>query len=394
MNRYCIGTTANKARKRVKNMEYRKFLDKKISLLGLGCMRFPLIDIESKQIDEAAAQEMVDYAISHGVNYFDTAWTYHNSTSETFMGNALKKHPRHGFMLATKMPTWLVKTKEDVERIFNQQLINCQVDYFDNYLMHNYTTEHMEICETIGVYELLKQKQSEGKIKNLGVSIHDTVDGIETIVSLHHWDFVQIQLNYIDWELLQAKRTYEYLKERNIPMIIMEPVRGGTLAKLSEESSTLLKQANEKASIASWAIRYAAQKEGVITVLSGMSTMQQLKDNISTMDPFLPLNEKEEELLLLVAKEYRASGAVPCTACGYCMPCPAGVDIPRVFGIYNEYKASGHIVQFGVGNFMMGEEKQAKNCVACGQCERECPQRIHVSAEMKKIAEQIRALDN
>ncbi|WNY23470.1 hypothetical protein MmiHf6_07770 [Methanimicrococcus hongohii] len=373
-------------------MENRLFKNnEKISLLGFGTMRLPRASDETQEIDYKTGQEMVDYAIAHGVNYFDTAYMYHEGESEIFIGEALSKYPRESFYLADKMPPWRAETKADVERIFEEQLQKCKVDYFDFYLIHNLNREHFEMAENLKIYDFLKQKQAEGKIRYIGFSFHDSPDFLETVADIdkYEWDFVQIQLNYLDWTIQDAKRQYEILNERKIPIIVMEPVRGGSLATLSKNARNILKNADPNASIASWAIRYAATFPNVLTVLSGMSDMEQVKDNVKTIENFSPLNEHDHEIIEKAVEEYQSSFKIPCTYCRYCMECPSGVHIPKVFDKYNQYFVRGDTDKnrFLSEYAWIGEERQAHNCTGCGVCLPKCPQGIDIPKEMKKIAE-------
>ncbi|MDR2159261.1 MAG: aldo/keto reductase [Treponema sp.] len=376
-------------------METRRYKEtgETVSLLGFGLMRLPLQKEGGQEIDRVRAQEMVDHAIDRGVNYFDTAYMYHEGKSEPFAGEALSKHDRKRFNLATKMPLSFIKTEADVERIFLEQLQKCRVEYFDFYLLHNINQDYLKTAEACRVYEQLKEKQRQGKIRRLGFSFHDRPELLEAVTKKYDWDFAQIQLNYLDWELQNAKEQYQILESRGIPVVIMEPVRGGTLASLCEESVALFKAAAPGASPASWALRFAASLPGVITVLSGMSTMDQLRDNITTMEHFTPLNSEEYRVIEKALAAFRRSGTVPCTACRYCMDCPEGIDIPRALGIYNNYLlATAH--RHPMAGFLfdgeykiLGEEKQAHHCIQCNQCSARCPQHINIPRWMKLIDE-------
>ena len=371
-------------------METRLFKNKeKISLLGFGTMRLPRTADEKQEIDIETAQKMVDYAIEKGINYFDTAYPYHNGESETFIGGALKKHDRKSVNLATKMPIWLVKSKADAERIFNEQLKKCRVDYFDFYLIHNINEAFFDSIDKYQIYDFLKQKQKEGKIRYLGFSFHDNPALLEKTVSKYDWDFAQIQLNYLDWDLQDAKRQYEILTEKKIPVIVMEPVRGGALATLSEKAIDIFKAADSEASPASWAIRYAASLPNVLTVLSGMSDMAQLKDNMGTMTNFRPINGDGQKTIEKAVTAYRESLEIPCTYCRYCMECPSGVHIPKVFAKYNQQRAKGENADtfyFFMEYSLLGEQKQAHQCTRCGVCLPKCPQKINIPDELEKIA--------
>ena len=370
-------------------METRLFKNnEKISLLGFGTMRLPRISEDKQDIDHNAVQEMTDYAIENGINYFDTAYPYHSGESETVIGKTLKKHDRSRFNLATKMPIWLVKGKADAEKIFEEQLKKCQVDYFDFYLVHNINEAFFESIEKYQIYDFLKQKQAEGKIRYLGFSFHDTPALLEKTVLKYEWDFAQIQLNYLDWDLQDAKRQYEILTENEIPIIVMEPVRGGALATLSESAIDILKAADSNASPASWAIRYAATFPNVLTVLSGMSDMEQLKDNTATMKNFKPVTQANQKTIEKAVSAYRESLEIPCTYCRYCMECPSGVHIPKVFAKYNQQRAKGKdadMFYFLMEYKLLGESRQAHQCTQCGVCLSKCPQKIDIPGELKKI---------
>ena len=370
-------------------MEYRLFNDKKISLLGFGTMRLPRLSEETQEIDFQTGQEMVDYAIAHGVNYFDTAYMYHEGGAEIFIGEALSKYPRESFYLADKMPPWRAKTEADLERIFEEQLQKCKTDYFDFYLIHHVSKEHFEIAEKLKVYDFLKKKRAEGKIRYIGFSFHDDPDFLETVLDTYEWDFAQIQLNYLDWTIQEAKRQYELLAERKIPAIVMEPVRGGSLAVLSENARNILKAADSDASIASWAIRYAASLPNVLTVLSGMSDMAQIKDNVKTIGHFNPLSESEYETIAKAVEEYKAAFATSCTYCRYCLECPSGVHIPKIFDRYNQYFIRGDTdkTRFLAEYKQIGINKHAHHCTGCGICLPKCPQGIDIPKEMKIISE-------
>lgn len=371
-------------------MEKRFFprIGKGVSLLGFGCMRLPLLEPLKQDIDYPLAEAMIDKAVAMGVNYFDTAWPYHGEKSEAFIGHALRKYPRGSVYLANKLPIWLAQSPEDVDRLFREQLERCQVSYFDFYLVHALDHErYHDIHERHGVYGALHRKKEQGLIKHLGFSFHATADLLQTIVTDHQWDFAQIQLNYVDWDMCDAKNQYRILAERNIPVVVMEPVRGGALATLNDKAVGILKTADPDASVASWAIRYAASLPGVMTVLSGMSTMEQVEDNLKTTAGFRPLTKNEYAVIEKAAAAYRESGAIPCTACRYCMDCPSGVDIPRVFAVYNHYRVNNHRVQFNNNYKALREEERAHNCTACNACVEQCPQKIDIPDRMRMIAE-------
>lgn len=361
-----------------------KDTSEQISLLGFGCMRFPLL-AGTQNIDTVKSQEMVDYAIANGVNYFDTAYPYHGGQSESFIGDALSRYPRESFYLANKMPPWEVSCEADVERIFDKQLEKCKVDYFDFYLIHNIAEDAIEGIEKHHIYDVLKKKKAEGKIRHLGFSFHGRIPLLSYLAEQYEWDFAQLQINYMDWDLLDAKGQYEILTNKDIPVIVMEPVRGGALATLCDSSVEIFKKADKDASVASWAIRFAASLPNVMTVLSGMTEMSQVEDNIRTMNAFTPLTEKEYAIIDAALVQYRQAGAIPCTSCRYCMDCPAGVDIPKVFAIYNHFLTSKSADTFEAHYHILGTNKQAQHCINCGKCLEQCPQRIDIPERMKEI---------
>jgi predicted aldo/keto reductase-like oxidoreductase len=372
-------------------MEKRNLKNGELSLLGFGFMRLPCKN-GFGDIDKEKGFEMVDRALAAGINYFDTAWMYHDGQSEVFAGEALSRHDRSSYKLATKMPLMSIKTEADVERIFNEQLKKCKTDHFDFYLLHNINETHLINAESSKAYEQLKEKQKKGYIGRLGFSFHDRPELLQKVVEKYDFDFAQIQLNYLDWELQNSKEQYEILSSRGIPVTIMEPVRGGTLAVLCDESVRIFKEADAKASPASWAIRFAASLPMVQVVLSGMTNMEQLEDNIATMSPLKPLNDADRAVIEKALGAYRKASAVPCTSCRYCMDCPSGVEIPKNIAVYNNYRvalANKHPMT----NFLFSMEYQllkdqdASACVSCGQCLSRCPQHIDIPTWMKTISD-------
>lgn len=361
-----------------------------VPLLGYGMMRLPRINPDKPDIDYASAEKLIAHAMEAGINYFDTAYMYHEGLSEKFAGDALKKYPRNSFYLADKMPVRMLKTEADVERVFKEQLKRCKVDYFDFYMLHNLNAATWENAKKLKVYEYLKKQQEEGKIRKLGFSFHDEPEVLKVIAEAQPWDFAMIQLNYLDWELYRSREQYEILTKRGIPVIIMEPLRGGALASLNPEAAGIMKKANPNASVASWAFRYAASLPNVLAVLSGMTLSEHLEDNIKTMTPFKPLTDAERQTIAEALAAYRKSSAIPCTACRYCTPCPVGVDIPRIFGLYNQFKTTGNFFHFQLVYDKMDAATKASACVSCGVCVKKCPQKINIPAELKKIEEEIK----
>lgn len=372
-------------------METRNFpsIGLDVSLLGYGCMRFPTLDGQDARIDEPAAQALIDRALERGVNYFDTAYPYHGGMSEGCLGRALARHPRGSFYLADKLPCWKVKTPQETEALFEEQLERCGVDYFDFYLAHALSVEHYADFEAAGSYEVLERRKAEGKIRRLGFSFHDSPALLERILSEHQWDFVQIQLNYLDWTLQSAKEQYEIIVSHGLPVIVMEPVRGGALAKLSDKACAILKAAAPERSAASWAIRYAASLPGVMTVLSGMSNTAQLEDNLASLSPLVPLSDAERAVLQDALAAYLGAGTIPCTGCRYCMDCPAGVDIPKSFAMYNQFKLDGRTGHLLNSYNYMGAAHQPERCVSCGACRSKCPQHIDIPNRLAEVAQAI-----
>jgi len=375
-------------------MKYTKIKGKDISLLGFGLMRLPKLSGKPTEIDYEQSIKLVDYAMANGVNYYDMAFTYPGS--EEFAGEALSKYPRDSYNLATKCPPWKVKSADDFERIFNEQLRRCKTDYFDFYLIHNFAQELMrasgnpksfENFEKIGFYDMLEKKKAERKIKALGFSFHGTNELLEKFVDKYAVDFGQLQINYIDWTATDAKTQYEILHSRKIPITVMEPLRGGALAKLSLQSAKILKNASPNASIASWGIRYAASLPGISTILSGMNELSQLDDNIKTLNNPLPITAQEKELLNEAVTIYKKSGAIACTECGYCIPCPHGINIPSIFSIYNHAQMVGYRIPFDNGYATLNESEKASACTECGICAEKCPQHIEIPKYMKQIEE-------
>ncbi|PKM62557.1 MAG: Fe-S oxidoreductase [Firmicutes bacterium HGW-Firmicutes-21] len=369
-------------------MEYRELIHNgdRVSLLGFGFMRLPIKENDPSKIDDKTAFEMVDYAISKGINYFDTAYMYHDGMSELFVSRALKKYPRDSYFLADKLPLWSLKSIDDVQSIFDEQLRKCGVEYFDYYLMHAMAKGRFEKAVKLGIYDKLKEYQRQGRIRNLGFSFHDTPEVLETMLTTYDWDFVQLQINYLDWELQNARKQYELVEAKGIKCIVMEPVRGGALADLCPEANDILKQFSPERSIASWAVRYAASLPNVLTVLSGMSDFSQVKDNIGSMNPFSPLSDKEKTVLQNALDTYKKTQTLPCTSCRYCMDCDFGVDIPRVFEILNSYSLTKDSYAAASAVKGLAGEKHPSNCTECGSCAIRCPQSIEIPAQMKRAS--------
>lgn len=363
-------------------MIYTDYQDIKLSQLGVGAMRLPVIDGDDAKVDEAATCEMVDFAIASGVNYFDTAWGYHSGNSEIAIGKALKKHPRESFYLASKFPGYDIRNMDKVEEIFEQQLVKCQVEYFDFYLFHNVCEMNIDyyLDEKYNILNYLLEQKKNGRIKHLGFSVHGDIDTMTRFTDKYgkYMEFCQIQLNYIDWDFQDAKLKVELLNKLNIPIWVMEPLRGGKLANLPEKYTDTLKALRPDENTPAWAFRYLQSIDNVKVILSGMSNMEQLKDNIKTFEISKPLNEKELDALGKIVEDM--TDTVPCTACRYCTTyCPKGIDIPTLISLYNEhvFTGGGFIAPMRISS--MPDDKKPSACIGCRSCEAVCPQQIKIS---------------
>ena len=359
-------------------------LGKEISRLGYGGMRFPK---NGDEVDVDAAVQLLRKAYEMGINYFDTAMVYHKGESEKIFGKAFEPYPRDSYLIADKMSIWLCSDEEDMKARFYNQLKTLKTDYIDFYLVHSLNRNHYKKVKDLHCVEFLQQMKQEGKIKHLGFSFHDTYQVFTQILNDYTWDFVQIQLNYLDWHNQGAEQLYRELERRNLPVMVMEPVRRGYLATIDSERAKPFLELEPQRSIASWAIRWVESLPQVAVVLSGMSDLQQLEDNVATMTHFEPMNEQELAAIDRVVEEIRKVNEIPCTGCRYCMDCPMGVDIPEIFSIYSQYKIFGkekafvqdyeEVVEHGNG---------AEHCVRCMACTTKCPQMIAIPDKLEMIA--------
>ena len=375
-------------------MVYKDFQDLKLSALGMGAMRLPVIDGDDAKIDEAAAGEMVAYAMEHGINYYDTAWGYHNGNSELVMGRALSKYPRDKFYLATKFPGYDLSNMPKVKEIFEKQLEKCQVEYFDFYLFHNVCEMNIDayLDEKYSIFDYLMEQKKNGRIKHLGFSAHGSYDVMKRFLDAYgdHMEFCQIQLNYVDWSFQNAKAKVELLKEHNIPVWVMEPLLGGKLASLPEKETSILKSIRPDEEVPAWAFRFLQSIPEVTMVLSGMSNAEQMKANIATFETDKPLNDEEMKSLLALA-DGMLNGTLPCTACHYCVShCPKGLDIPRLLELYNEHKFTGGGFIAPMALAAVPEDKQPSACIGCRSCEKVCPQQIKISEAMADFAAKLK----
>ena len=368
-------------------MIYRDFQDIKLSALGMGAMRLPVVDGDDSRIDEKKAEEMVAYAMENGVNYYDTAWGYHGGNSELVMGKALKNYPRESFYLASKFPGYDLANMDKVEEIFEKQLEKCQVEYFDFYLFHNVCEMNIDayLDPKYGIFEYLMKQKGNGRIRHLGFSAHGKMDVLKRFLDAYgeHMEFCQLQLNYLDWTFQNAKEKVELMREHNIPVWVMEPVRGGKLASLDPENESKLKALRPEESIAAWAFRFLQSVPEVKVVLSGMSNMEQMQENIRTYGEDKPLNKKEMDTLMGIAEDMVKKNVVPCTACHYCVDhCTQGLDIPRLLELYNEHAFTGGGFIAPMALEAIPEDKHPDACIGCRSCEAVCPQQIKISEVM------------
>lgn len=354
-----------------------------ISRLGYGGMRFPK---NGDEVDVEEAVKLLRKAYDMGVNYFDTAVVYHKGESEKIFGKAFEIYDRSSYYLADKMSIWVCKDEQEMKDLFERQLKTLKTDYIDFYLVHSLNRNHYQKVKEFHCVEFLQEMKRQGKIKHLGFSFHDTYPVFTQILNDYDWDFVQIQLNYLDWQNQGAEQLYRELEKRNLPCMVMEPVRGGYLATLDEQRAKPFLEMEPNRSIASWAIRWVESLPQVTVVLSGMSDMAQLEDNVAMMTNFEPMNEKELEAVSKVVEEIRKVNDIPCTGCRYCMDCPMGVDIPEIFAIYSRLKIFGKDKSF-VEDYkeVMENGNGAEHCVGCQQCMNHCPQSIEIPDKLAMI---------
>ena len=373
-------------------MIYNDFQGLKLSALGMGNMRLPVLDGNDNNIDVDAAKEMIAFCMNSGINYYDTAYGYHGGNSELVVGKLLKNYERSSFYLASKFPGYDLSNMPKVREIFEEQLEKCQVEYFDFYMFHNVCEMNIDeyLNPEFGIFDYLMEQKQNGRIRHLGFSTHGDIDCITRFLEAYgeHMEFGQLELNYFDYRFQNAKGKVQLLDEWNIPVWVMEPIRGGQLAALSPEAADKLKKARPDEDIPAWAFRFLQTIPSVTVTLSGMSNMEQLKANISTYAESKPLNEAEMQLILGIADEMISRTTVPCTGCHYCVSkCPEGLDIPFLLKQYNEAMVAG------AGEFIapmalssIAEDKQPECCISCHSCEKVCPQTIKIPEELKKFA--------
>lgn len=365
--------------------------------LGFGLMRLPLLNKEDPAaVDIEQVKRMVDLFIEKGFTYFDTAWMYCGFNSENVVKEALiSRHPRETFTLATKMHAGFFNTKEEREQVFEQQRVKTGAEYFDYYLIHGISANSYEKHEELDSFGWLREKKEQGLVKHMGFSFHDSAELLDKILTAHpEMEFVQLQINYLDWESpwIQSRKCYEVAVRHGVPVIVMEPVKGGTLASVPAEAEKLFKEYAPDMSVSSWAVRYAASLDNVMMVLSGMSSMEQLKDNTDYMEDFKPLNPTEQELVKKAAHIISSAIAVPCTGCSYCTDgCPMKIAIPQYFSLYNEdmreAETKGWTANQSFYKQLASAAGKAGDCIGCGQCEGMCPQHLPIIQHLKAVSE-------
>lgn len=375
-------------------MIYKKFQDIQLSGLGLGMMRLPVINGDDSQIDEAKASEIIDYAMKNGINYYDTAWGYHNGNSEITAGRFLAKYPRESYCLASKFPGYDNSNMPKVKEIFEKQLEKCQTPYFDFYLFHNVYEGNIDdyLNPEFGILDYLLEQKRNGRIRHLGFSAHGDLNVIQRFLDAYgeHMEFCQLQVNYMDWHFQNAQSKVELIQKYNIPIWVMEPVRGGKLADAPEKMKSIMKSMRPDESVPAWAFRFLQAIPGVAMILSGMSNMEQLKENIKIWNEDKPLNDEEFKCIVALSDEETKKGGLPCTACHYCTShCPQGLPIPELIALYNEHKITGggFLAPMAVGS--MEENQRPSKCISCRSCETVCPQQIKISEMMKEFSELI-----
>ena len=375
-------------------MIYRKFQDLQLSGLGLGMMRLPVLDGDDNTVDEAKTAEMIDFCLQSGINYFDTAWGYHGGNSELAAGKILSRYPRESYYLASKFPGYDLSNMDKVEEIFERQLEKCRTPYFDFYLFHNVYEGNIDayLDPRYGILDYLLKQKANGRIRHLGFSAHGSIDVIKRFLDAYgkHMEFGQLQLNYMDWHFQNAQEKAELLTKSDIPIWVMEPLRGGKLAAASQELTEKMHSLRPSETVPGWAFRFLQSIPSVTVVLSGMSTMEQLQANIATYEADAPLTQEEFRTLVNSMDEEVKKAGLPCTACHYCTShCPKNLPIPDLIALYNEHKATGggFIAPMAVGS--MPPEKRPASCVGCRSCEQVCPQQIKISEMMADFTSMI-----
>lgn len=332
--------------------------------------------------------------MNHGANYFDTAYMYVDGKSEEAMGKVLKKYKREDFYLASKSPIYKMNSKEDVRKIFEEQLKRCQVEYFDFYMAHNINKNTYDTFKKVEMYNELLKLKNEGKIKYLGFSFHGTPEILKEVVANYKWDFAQLQVNYLDWDVVKGKEQYDIVQEKGIPVTVMEPLRGGGLVNLSPKALEKLKEKYPMLTPASFGLRWASSLDNVVTVLSGMSNLKQMEENVQTFIDYKPMDENEKLLANEMSKIIQSQGEINCTACKYCTEvCPRGINIPAIFQLHNQYKVTKNKMLYGVYYNSLADSEQADKCIKCNLCNKNCPQSLEIPQLLAKIDKEVKALE-
>lgn len=383
-----------KHKERKEQMNYKKFQDLELSTLGMGAMRLPVLDHNDTKVDMEETEKMVAYAMEHGVNYYDTAWGYHGGQSELALGKALARYPRESYYLADKFPGYDLSNMDKVETIFEEQLKKCGVDYFDFYLIHNVCEMNVDayLNPGYGIMDYLVTQKQNGRIRHLGFSAHGSCDVIRRFLEAYkdHMEFCQLQLNYLDWSFQDGKEKVTLLEEYQLPVWVMEPLRGGRLCTLPSKYEKQLRSLRQEETMIAWAFRFLQTIPNVVVTLSGMSNAEQLAENIQIFAEQKPLNAQEQETLLHIADDMLQKKTLPCTACRYCTShCPKQLDIPSLLALYNEHS-------FTEGGFLapmalsaLPDEKKPSACIGCKSCEKVCPQQIRIADAMKDFTQMV-----
>ena len=387
-------------------MKVKKVLNKhlgvEISQLGFGAMRLPTL--EDGKIDWELSTKMIDWAYEAGINYFDTAYPYHGGESQVFLGETLKKYPRDSYHFATKLPTWMIKSKEGMEEIFNQQLENCRMEYFDFYMIHGLGEDRYGLIEQHGIYDYLLEQKEAGRIKFLGFSYHGNYETFKRLFDNYKWDFAMIQYNYVDDIMLGTGKYYDIMEACGVPTMVMGPVRGKFLATPPQAALDVMESfgmesvgaegEGGKYTPAAWALRWCRSRPNVAVTISGMSTMEQLEENIRTFALAPEQLTQAEAAMLAQARDIMLeTKTIPCTYCGYCIDCPAGVDIPRIFEVYNQYKLFPNEFRAGIGyGKLVRNGKGVDKCIGCGACNPICPQKIDIPVRLESLQEELEPL--
>ncbi|MDO4582367.1 MAG: aldo/keto reductase [Bacillota bacterium] len=375
-------------------MIYRDFAGKRLSMLGMGTMRLPVIDNTPAKLDEPAVAQMVAYAMEQGINYYDTAWGYHGGNAETVIGRQLAAYPRESFYLADKFPGYDLANMDKVEQIFEKQLEKCQTGYFDFYLIHNVFELNIDdyLDPRHGIVDYLRKQRDAGRIRHLGCSIHGSLAVMQRFLDAYgeYMEFAQLQLNWLDWEFQDSRGKVEALRRRGIPVWVMEPLRGGRLVKLDERQRARLSALRPAWTAAEWAFRFLQSIDGVAVILTGASDLTQLQENVRIMQTDEPLTEAEIAELTAIARQMTAQKSLPCTACGYCLDhCPRQLNIPELLRLYNEHNFSGggFLAPMVLGGYT--EEQKPAACVGCGSCSAVCPQQLDIAAALADLDRQL-----